>query len=133
MRDSHTPALRPYGYVAGQGLVQDLVEGQGRAIAGRGLQQDLVPGRGRYTYPGGRGMGCDYNIIVHLEKFSQFSLKTASFSCEFSGSSPEVANWVIMIMFSPRAKISCFFLPSLLPTVAFPLDKGLGWHKIMNS
>ena len=69
MRDSHTPALRPYGYVAGQGLLQDLVEGQGRAIAGRGLQQDLVPGRGRYTYPGGRGMGCDYNIITGLQKF----------------------------------------------------------------
>ena len=79
MRDSHTPALRPYGYVAGQGLLQDLVEGQGRAIAGRGLQQDLVPGRGRKTYPGGQGMGCDYNIIATLEKFSPFSQKSSYF------------------------------------------------------
>ena len=61
-------------------------------------------GLGRYTYPGGRGMGCDYNIIVHLEKFSQFALKEAYLKCIFCGNSPEVAKWVIMIMFSPRAE-----------------------------
>ena len=49
-------------------------------------------------------MGCDYNIIDHLEKFSQFALKRASFIFKFCGNSPEVANWVIMIMLSPRAK-----------------------------
>ena len=87
----------------GQGLAQDLVEGQGCAIASRGLQQDLVPGRGRYTYSGGRGMGCDYNIIVHLEKFSHFPLKMASFNCKFSRNSTEVAKWVIVILCGPRA------------------------------
>ena len=49
-------------------------------------------------------MGCDYNIIVHLEKFSQFALKEAYLKCIFCGNSPEVAKWVIMIMFSPRAE-----------------------------
>ena len=47
-------------------------------------------------------MGCDYNIIVHLEKFSQFALKT-SFICKFSGNSTEVAKWVIVILCGPRA------------------------------
>ena len=30
MRDSHSPALRSYGYVVGLGLQQDLVAGRGR-------------------------------------------------------------------------------------------------------
>ena len=66
--DNHTPARGILDMFFGQDLAQDLVEGQGRAIAGRGLQQDLVPGCGRKTYPGGQGMGCDYNIIATLEK-----------------------------------------------------------------
>ena len=103
MRDNHTPARGILDMCTGQGLAQDLVEGQGCAIASRGLQQDLVPGRGRYTYPGGRGMGCDYNIIVHLEKFIQFELKLASFNCKFSGNSTVVAKWVIVILCGPRA------------------------------
>ena len=72
-------------------------------IPARGIL-DMFPGLGRETYPGGRGMGCDYNIIVHLEKFSQFALSKAYFNCKFCENSPEVAKWVIMIMFSPRAK-----------------------------
>ena len=48
-------------------------------------------------------MGCDYNIIDHLEKFSQFALKKAYFNCKFCGNSPEVANWAIMITIGPRA------------------------------
>ena len=85
-------------------------------FSGQGLAQDLGPGRGRKTYPGGRGMGCDYNIIDHLEKFSQFALKKAYFNCKFCGNSPEVAqlvrregrrgeltNWVIMVTIGPRA------------------------------
>ena len=79
MVDNHTPARGILDMFSGQGLAQDLVEGQGRAIAGRGLQQDLVPGRGRKTYPGGQGMGCDYNIIATLEKFSPFSQKSSYF------------------------------------------------------
>ena len=74
MRDNHTPARGILDMCTGQGLAQDLVEGQGCAIASRGLQQDLVPGRGRYTYSGGRGMGCDYNIIDHLEKFANLMI-----------------------------------------------------------
>ena len=101
--DNHTPARGILDMFSGLGLAQDLVEGQGCAIASRGLQQDLVPGRGRYTYPGGRGMGCDYYIIVHLEKFSHISLKIASFNCKFRQNSTEVAKWVIVILCGPRA------------------------------
>ena len=32
MRDSRSPALRPYGYVAGQGLLKDLVDFVGNTI-----------------------------------------------------------------------------------------------------
>ena len=52
-------------------------------------------------------MGCDYNIIVHLEKFSHIALKIASFNCKFRRNSTEVAKWVIVILCRPRAKISC--------------------------
>ena len=76
MRDNHTPA--------------------------RGIL-DMCTGQGLYTYSGGRGMGCDYNIIVHLEKFSHFPLKMASFNCKFSRNSTEVAKWVIVILCGPRA------------------------------
>ena len=93
MIDNHTPARGILDMFTGQGLAQDLVESQGSAIACR------------KTYPGCRGMGCDYNIIVHLEKFSQLALKKAYFNCKFCGNSPEVvAKWVIMMMFSPRVK-----------------------------
>ena len=112
---------------SGQGLAQDLVEGQGRAIAGRGLQQDLVPGRGRKTYPGGRGMGCDYNIIDHLEKFSQFALKKAYFNCKFCGNSPEVANWAIMITIGPRANRDHDYPVGEPPSPSLPPHK-LGNH-----
>ena len=103
MRDNHTPARGILDMCTGQGLAQDLVEGQGCAIASRGLQQDLVPGRGRYTYPGGQEMGCDYYIIVHLEKFSHIALEIASFNCKFRRNSAEVAKWVIVILCGPRA------------------------------
>ena len=85
LRDNHTPARG----------IPDMCTGQG-------LAQDLVPVRGRYTYSGGRGMGCDYKIIVHL-KFSHFPLKMASFNCKFSRNSTEVAKWVIVILCGPRA------------------------------
>ena len=29
-------------------------------LSGLGMAQDLVPGLGRKTYPGCRGLGCDY-------------------------------------------------------------------------
>ena len=50
--DNHTPA---------RGILD--------MFSSQGLAQDLVPGRGLKTYPGGQGMGCDYNIIDHLEKY----------------------------------------------------------------
>ena len=62
-------------------------------------------------------MGCDYNIIVHLEKLCHIVLKIASFNCKFRRNSTEVAKWVIVILCGPRActrscarpraKISC--------------------------
>ena len=66
LRDSHTPALRPYGYVAGQGLLQDLVEGQGRRPR-PSTRSCTRPRPGNISR--GRGMGCDYNIITGFQKF----------------------------------------------------------------
>ena len=74
MIGNHIPAQGIPDMFSGQGLSQDLVEGQGRAIASQGLQQDLVTGPGRETYPGGQGMGCFYNIIANSEKFDLISV-----------------------------------------------------------
>ena len=42
---------------SGQGLAQDLVEGQGCAIAGRGIQQDLVPAKAGKHIQEAKGWG----------------------------------------------------------------------------
>ena len=116
MVDNRTSARGILDMFPDLGLAQELVEGQGCAIAGRGLQQDLVPARVRETYPGGRGMGCDYNIIGNSGKIDLILvlfLITAKNSLrniveeEAAGhradAAGEVTNRVIMVMFCPRA------------------------------
>ena len=64
MKNSHArPRPRPYGYVDGQGLLYDLVEG--KAIAGGGLRQDLVAGGGRQHIQMAKAKA---KAITYLEK-----------------------------------------------------------------
>ena len=64
---------------SGLGQAQDLVEGLGCILHALGLQQDIVPGFGRKTYPGCRGLGCDYLLYINQSYVRGSDLFSSSF------------------------------------------------------